>query len=160
MGFFLAYLLILAFTDTQLSKRTLVYPRTIIVISLVLLGIKCIAMFVPRLSFLLGETAKDAYKTVDDGDELETENQKVFMSPARAQKYIIAKFMIWMITFMGGIYLIGFIPSMPIWLFIFCFFLSKLKLTKSIAITLGMFVGIYVTFVIILKMHFPTGNLF
>jgi hypothetical protein len=157
LGLFGAYLLLLSFKDTHLSKRTLVYPRTIIAISFILLALKLIAMFVPKLKFLLGGAADDIYRVWDTDEERPS---KVSLSPARSQKHIVAKFMAWMISFVVGIYYLGFIPSMPAWLFIFCFFLSKLGFKKSAIITVSMFIGVYVTFVMILRMHFPGGILF
>jgi hypothetical protein len=73
---------------------------------------------------------------------------------------VISLFMLWMVTFAAGIYLIGFLPTLAAWLFFFLIGLSRIKPARALLLSVCTFAVLYVCFVILLGINFPNGILF
>ncbi|GEM_PF-4826056 len=155
MGGLAAYMVVMLLTDTDLSAKTLAYPRAIIIVTFILLGLKLLTMFVPAMSFLDPGSREAAQKAPKEADTLAGKEET-----GTAKKWTFWILLAWLSTFALAIYLIGFLPAMPIWLFLFTFFISKLSPVKSLLISLGMLAGVYAAFVLFLNMYFPAGLLF
>jgi hypothetical protein len=68
--------------------------------------------------------------------------------------------MLWLMTFAGGIYFIGFLPAMAVWLFIFMVGISKIKWTRALLLSVCTFAVLYLSFVTLLGTNFSRGILF
>ena len=150
------YLIILIIAGSGLSPETLLFPGLIMVAAGAIIGLKLLIYKFPKLKFLdpgntLDLIIREGADQAPQGDEVPRKRSSVYEPLA---------FILWLITFPLGIYLIGFVTTLGMWLFGFLFLISRIKLFKSLLICICTLLGIYVIFMGILKVHFPQGILF
>ncbi len=150
------YLVVLIIAGSGLSPETLLFPGLIMVAAGAIIGLKLLIYKVPKLKFL------DPGNTLDSmiRERADQTPQAKEVSNKRASIYEPLAFILWLITFPLGIYLVGFVTTLGVWLFGFLFLISRIKLLKSLLICFCTLGGIYVIFVGILRVHFPQGILF
>jgi hypothetical protein len=160
---FLIYILILYVNGSKLSADSLLFPKVIISISVIAVGLKLLTLRFPRLKFLdpSGNVAKDVLHIAEECGGIGTENPSKMESEKSGSRAVaIALFMLWLITFAAGVYYIGFLPTMAVWLFFFMAGISKIKVVKALMLSISTFAVLYVVFVMLLSTHFPRGILF
>ena len=140
MAGFAVYLIILIQGSVHLSAGSRDFPRPIIVGSIILIILKLLIFKFPRLKFLdpSGEIA-----VKPNLGEMKSKEQQVEKEKKGASRlYIVSLFLLWLATFPVGIYLIGYLPTMAIWMFVFMIGISKIKLRLAIILSVCTFVGI------------------
>lgn len=150
------YLVVLIIAGSGLSPETLLFPGLIMVAAGVIIGLKLLTYKFPKLKFL------DPGNTLDSmiREKADQTPQAEEVSGKPSSIYEPIAFILWLITFPLGIYLVGFVATLGAWLFGFLFLISRIKLFKSLLICVCTLVGIYLIFMGILKVHFPQGILF
>ncbi|MDI7258637.1 MAG: tripartite tricarboxylate transporter TctB family protein [Thermodesulfobacteriota bacterium] len=150
------YLIVLIIEGFGLSPDSLTFPVPIIVTAGVIIGLKWLIYKFPQLNFL--DPKGNINSMIRGGGDQPPQEQEAPDSPSSIYEPIA--FIIWLITFPLGIYLLGFMVTVGIWMFGFLFVISKIKLLKALLISGSTLAGIYIIFVGILKVHFPPGSLF
>jgi hypothetical protein len=162
---FLIYLLILYLASAKLSAGSRAFPMAVIVISLIAVGLKLLTLQFKGLQWLdpSGNVAAGIIEKASEGSELlceaPTEEQEV-KQPKPPPALTIVLFLLWLITFAAGIYFIGFLPTMAVWLFIFMVGISKIKWTRALLLSVCTFAVLYLSFVTLLGTNFSRGILF
>jgi len=150
------YLVVLIIAGSGLSPETLLFPGLIMLAAGAIIGLKLLIYKVPKLKFLdpgntLDSMVREKTDQTPKGEETPNERSSIYEPLA---------FILWLITFPLGIYLVGFVTTLGVWLFGFLFLISRIKLLKALLICVCTLGGIYAMFVGILKVHFPQGILF
>lgn len=161
---FLIYLLILYLASAKLSAGSRAFPMAVIVVSLIAVGLKLLTFQFKGLKWLdpSGNVAAGIIEKASEGSELigETPLEQEVKQPKPPPVLTIALFLLWLITFAVGIYFIGFLPTMAVWLFIFMVGISKMKWTRALLLSVSTFAVLYLSFVTLLGTNFPRGILF
>jgi hypothetical protein len=160
---FLLYLIILYVDSHNVSEKSRAFPMVVIVIAFIAAILKLLTYKFPRLKFLdpSGNVAKDVLSVDDSCEPVEEPVQSgekeadAFSIPAKI--FLIA---LWLISFAVGIYFIGFLPTLAVWLFIFMVGISRIKPAKALLLSVSTFAVLYIVFVILLKTYFSRGILF
>lgn len=160
---FLLYLIILYVDSHNVSAKSRAFPMVIIIVAFIAAGLKLLTYKFPRLKFLdpSGNVAKDVLSMNDSCGHIEEpmqargEESEAFSVPVK-----IFLFALWLITFALGVYLIGFLATMAVWLFLFMAGISRVKPARALLLSVGTFAVLYIVFVILLKTHFSRGILF
>lgn len=150
------YLVVLIIAGSGLAPETLLFPGLIMIATGAIIGLKLLIYKFPKLKFFdPGNTLGSMIKA-----NPEQTPQEVEPGDKRASIYEPLAFILWLITFPLGIYLVGFVTTLGVWLFGFLFLISRIRLIKSLLISVCTLLGIYAIFMGILKVHFPGGVLF
>ncbi|MEW6671927.1 MAG: tripartite tricarboxylate transporter TctB family protein [Thermodesulfobacteriota bacterium] len=162
---FLLYLIILFVDSFNTSEKSRAFPLIVIIVSLVAVGLKLLIYQFPQFKFLdpSGNVAKDVLSMDDSCDQSQSE------APAGTQEnethsfsvpVKIFLFVLWLITFAAGVYYLGFLATLAVWLFFFMAGISRIKPLKALLLSVCTFTILYAVFVMLLKTHFPSGILF
>jgi hypothetical protein len=161
---FLIYLLVLYLASAKLSAGSRAFPMAVIVVSLIAVGLKLLTLQFKGLKWLDPSGNMEAglvEKASEDSDLVcETPPEQEVKLPKPPPVLTVALFLLWLITFAVGIYFIGFLPTMAVWLFIFMAGLSRIKWTKALFLSVCTFLVLYFSFVTLLGTNFPRGILF
>jgi hypothetical protein len=156
MGGVAIYLIVLIIAGSGLSPDSLAFPGLIMAAAGVIIGLKLLIYKFPQLKFL--DPGSNIVSMIRGEADQTLQEQGASGKPSSTYEPVV--FIIWLVTFPLGIYLLGFLVTVGVWLFGFLFVISRLKLLKALLICGCTLVGIYVIFVGILKVHFPPGGLF
>lgn len=164
MAGFAIYLLVLYIDSAKLSASSRALPMGIMVTSVIIIALKLLVYVFPnKLKFLDDSIKKSMTKSNNDGDDVGVAVTVVteLLGPAWGSEILIVSLiMLWLATFPVGIYFIGFLYTMFIWMFVFLIGVSRVKWLKALYLSVGTFVSLYVLFVVFLDMVFPLGILF
>jgi hypothetical protein len=161
---FLIYLLVLYVASAKLSAGSRAFPMAIIGVSVIVVGLKLLTLQFKSLKWLdpSGNVAQGIIEKAKEGRDLsvcEGEAKEEEKEP-ESRLRTISLFMLWLISFAGAIYFIGFLPTMAVWLFIFMVGISRIKWTKALLLSVCTFAVLYLTFVTMFGANFPPGILF
>jgi len=150
------YLIVLIINSIKLAPGSREFPSVIIGAAFVIIVLKFLTYIFPRLKFIdpsgsMASLQKRVKKSQDGEPDDSVIPQAVFKPGA---------FIIWLATFPLGAYLIGFLPAIFSWLFLFLMLLAKVRLRMAIIICAGMFLAVYLMFIYTLEIRFPPGILF
>jgi hypothetical protein len=170
MGF-LVYLIILYLDSSKLSAGSRAFPMAVIGISVIVIALKLLTFRFSWLKFLdpSGDVAKSVIEKAgkDSGLVIDEPPRKEIDEPSEKKEgkpgsraVVISLFMLWMVTFAVGIYLIGFLLTLALWLLIFLIGLSRIKPARALLLSVCTFAALYVCFVMLLGINFPRGILF
>jgi len=161
---FVAYMLILYLNSSKLSSASKAFPFAVMGVSAFVIVLKLLTYLFPKLKFLdpSGEVGKKReVETSVDNDILPDEPEGEHgAQPHGSRLFTVFLFIVWLATFPCGMYLIGFLPTLFIWLMIFMLGLSRLKVTLALPLTVGTFAVLYALFGLLLKLNFGHGILF
>ena len=146
MAGFAIYLLILYFDGMKLSAGSRAFPIVIMGVSVALMILKLVTFKLPALRFL--DTADEGKEKKEDGAERDVSYSKTVQ---------VILFLVWLATFPVGMHLLGFMPTMFIWQLVFLIALSKIKVSKSVLISICTFVAIFIVFDVLLGINFRLG---
>jgi hypothetical protein len=150
------YLVVLIIAGSGLSPDSLLFPGLIMVAAGVIIGLKLLIYRFPRLRFL--DPGSNIVSMISGEADQASQEQGGTSTPLSLSGPVA--FIIWLITIPLGIYLVGFVVTVGVWLFGFLFVISKLKLLKALIMCVCTLAGIYIIFIGALKVHFPPGLLF
>jgi hypothetical protein len=150
------YLIILIIAGVGLSPDSLLFPGLIMVAAGVIIGLKLLIFKFPQLGFL--DPGSNIGSMIRGDTDQASQEQEKTSAPLPLSGPVA--FIVWLVTFPLGIYLVGFVVTVGVWLFGFLFVISRLKLLKALIICVCTLAGIYIVFIVALKVHFPPGLLF
>jgi len=150
------YLTVLIISSIKLAPGSREFPSVIIGAAFVIIILKFLTYIFPRLKFLDPSSSMATLQRRPEQSQQAGQDDGVI--PRSVFKP--GAFIIWLATFPLGAYLIGFLPAIFSWLFLFLMLLSKIKLKQALIICAGMFLAVYLMFIYILEIRFPTGILF
>ena len=160
---FSAYLAVLYFSSAKLAPASKAFPFAIMGLSVFVIILKFLTYRFPKLKFLdpSGEVGKKREVETDvDSDVRNEENVAPAEKMQKSRLVTVILFLLWLVTFPGGIYIFGFLPTLFVWLLVFMLGLSKLKLPLALILGVTTFSALYVMFGLLLKLNFGKGILF
>ena len=138
------------------STRGKLFPLIVIVLLIVMLALKLLTIFSPKMAARVDiqgiEFTDQKSKDTSDEDAI---------AEKWAAKWPKEMMMIfWLIFLLALVYLIGFLPMVPIFLFLFLKFQGKHSWSVSIITSLAVLAFVYGLFGIVLSVQFPESILF
>lgn len=139
------------------SARGRLFPVIVIVLLIIMLALKLFAIFSPKVASRIDIQGIEfpEHKTPREaGEGAEEQLGAIAVWP----KEIMMIF--WLLFLLGCIYLAGFLPAVPAFLFLFLKFQGKHSWRVSILTSLVVLAFVYGMFGIVLSVEFPGGILF
>jgi len=139
------------------SARGRLFPLIVIALLMIMLALKLFAIFSPKVASRVDIQGIEfpEQKTPSDPDEgLKEQSEDTGAWP----KEIMMVF--WLVFLLTCIYLAGFLPAVPIFLFLFLKFQGKHSWWVSILTSAAVLAFIYGMFEMVLSVEFPAGVLF
>ncbi|NPV69894.1 MAG: hypothetical protein HPY55_04480 [Firmicutes bacterium] len=147
-----AYMAVLVVSGLNLHPASVAFPYVVMGCCALALVMKLLTFISPRMRFLdpSGEWVQSG-KPRDNKPAAPAEHQK---GDYRALIYLGA-----LAAFPVLVFLIGFLPTLVLWLSAFLIVLSRVRLLSAVMATACMLLAVYVVFVVVLNVRFPSGVL-
>lgn len=152
---FLTFLVIASSYDPQTRMFPFIIGFPGLILSIILFS----SYYIPAVSKrITAIKQKEFFKDYDKEEEKENDERK----KKELKKTLLKELniTIWIIAFLISVYIIGFMITIPLFIFLFLRFREKESLRTSILISLGSWVVIYVLFRLLLRAQLYSGVLF
>ena len=142
------------------DSTTRMFPLVVGLPGAILCAIIVSSYYIPAVKKRITTIKQKEFFQAYDKDEEEQEDDG-----KKEKEYKIASLKelnisIWTICLLITIYILGFMPTIPLFVFIFLKFREKESLKSSILISLGAWIVIYVLFILLLKAQLWSGLFF
>jgi hypothetical protein len=146
-------------TALDFTPRGRAFPLIVIVILIVLLLLKLLTIVSPKMAAKVDihGFAFPEHKEAEPCNIVLTDDKKKLVDQAKWPNELLMLF--WLVFLLAFLYLIGFLPTIPLFLFMFLKYQGKHGWFVSSVTSLAVLVFTYVLFVVVLSVPFPEGLL-
>lgn len=142
------------------GSTTRMFPLVVGLPGLILCAIILSSYYIPAVNKRITTIKqKEFFKAYDRDKEEQEDDEK------KEKEYKIASLKelnisIWIIGLLIVIYILGFMPSIPLFVFLYLKFREKESLISSILVSIGTWIVIYILFILLLKAQLYGGLFF
>lgn len=149
------YLAILYFASDTLAPASKALPMAVMAFTALVIAVKVLAHAVPQLQSLDSSGGKSKRSGEGGGEPAESDVNRRGSHLRTAFVCLVA-----MAAFPLGIYLIGLLPTLFVWLMAFMVGPSRIKIARAAVLGVSTWAVLYGLFGVLLKVNFPGGVLF
>jgi len=149
-----AYVIVLLILSFGYAVESRLFPLLVLVPTMVFLALRFISMTNPRLSRILEPEA--GMIDIEKIQRLaQTADERKVMANRREEFKVI----LWTISLVALVYLLGILPAIALFVFLFVRFYGRKKVVASVVYTLATWIFVYIIFVAVLQARLYTGIL-